>query len=142
QLYRSHEEREIGFRAVLRQDFPLLHIIEVNGNDDPKTNFACVSQLIARHPDLRGVYCVGGGQAAVARAIEKARLADKLVMIGHNYNDETRPFLLSGTIDAIIHQDMMRIAEAALECLVGRNSAQSVVSVPVEIITRENLMHR
>lgn len=142
QLYRSHEEREIGFRAVVRQEFPWLHIIEVNGNDDPEISFVCVSQLIARHPDLRGVYCVGGGQAAVARAIEKAHLARKLVMIGHNFNDETRPFLLSGTIDAIIHQDMTRIAEAALECLVGRDSVRSAPSIPVEIITRENLMHR
>ena len=75
QLYRSHEEREIGFRAVLRQELPALQIIEmVNGNDDPDINFACVSELIARHPDLLGVYCVGGGQAAVAAAIESAGL--------------------------------------------------------------------
>ena len=74
QLYRSHEEREIGFRTVLRQDFSALQIIEaVNGNDDPSLNFACVSDLIDRHPDLVGVYCVGGGQGAVAAAIEFRR---------------------------------------------------------------------
>ena len=143
QLYRSHEEREIGFRAVLRQDFPALQIIEmVNGNDDPDINFACVSELIAKHPDLLGVYCVGGGQGAVAAAIETAGLSQKLVMIGHNFNDETRPFLLSGTIDAIIHQDMTRIADAALACLVDVKRSPISGGIPIEIITRENLMHR
>jgi LacI family transcriptional regulator len=143
QLYRSHEEREIGFRAVLRQEFPALEIIEmVNGNDDPDINFACVSALIAKHPDLLGIYCVGGGQAAVASAIEAAGLAHKLVMIGHNFNDETKPFLLSGTIDAVIHQDMSRIADAALSCLTGLKSSASSAGIPVEIITRENVMHR
>ena len=44
-------------------------------------------------------------------------------MIGHNCNDETRPFLLSGTIDAVIHQDMTRIAKTALDCLLGREAA-------------------
>jgi LacI family transcriptional regulator len=143
QLYRSHEEREIGFRAVLRQEHPALQIIEmVNGNDDPDINFACVGELIAEHPDLLGVYCVGGGQAAVASAIERARLAHKLVMIGHNFNDETKPFLLSGTIDVIIHQDMTRIADAALNCLVGLKGPPSSAGIPIEIITRENVMHR
>lgn len=143
QLYRSHEEREIGFRTVLRQDYSALQIIEaVNGNDDPGLNFACVSDLIAKHPDLLGVYCVGGGQGAVAAAIESAGLAQRLVMIGHNFNDETKPYVLSGTIDAIIHQDMTRIAEAALSCLIGVKGSPVSAGIPIEIITRENLMHR
>jgi LacI family transcriptional regulator, galactose operon repressor len=143
QLYRSHEEREIGFRSVLRHDYPALQIIEaVNGNDDPGLTFACVSDLIARHPDLLGVYCVGGGQGAVAAAIETAGLAQKLIMIGHNFNDETKPFVLSGTIDAIIHQDMVRIADAVLSCLLGAKGSPVSAGIPIEIITRENLMHR
>jgi LacI family transcriptional regulator len=143
QLYRSHEEREIGFRTVVRQDFPALQIIEaVNGNDDPGLNFACVSDLIAKHPDLLGVYCVGGGQGAVAAAIESAGLAQKIVMIGHNFNEETKPYVLSGTIDAIIHQDMTRIADAALNCLIGVKGSPVSAGIPIEIITRENLMHR
>ena len=142
QLQRSHEEREIGFRAVLRQEHPALQIVEVNGNDDPDINFARVSELIARQPDLLGVYCVGGGQGAVAAAIETAGLSQKLVMIGHNFNDETRPFLLSGTIDAIIHQDMTRIADAALACLIDVKRSPASGGIPIEIITRENLMHR
>ena len=100
------------------------------------------SEVIARHPDLLGVYCVGGGQKGVAAALEAAGVAQSIVMIGHNFNDETKPFLLSGTIDAVIHQDMSRIANAAMDCLLGRKSLPANAGIPVEIITRENLMYR
>ena len=142
-LYRSHEEREIGFRAVLRHEHPELQILEmVNGNDDADLNFARFGEVIAGHPDLLGVYCVGGGQKGVAAALEAAGVAQSIVMIGHNFNEETKPFLLSGTIDAVIHQDMTRIAGAAMDCLIGRKPLPANVGIPVEIITRENLMYR
>ena len=78
----------------------------------------------------------------MAAAIESAGLSQKIVMIGHNFNDETKPYLLSGTIDAIIHQDMTRIADAALNCLIGVKRSPVSGGIPIEIITRENLMHR
>ena len=143
QLYRSHEEREIGFRAVLRHEYPELRILEmVNGNDDADANFARFSEVIAKHPDLLGVYCVGGGQKGVAAALEAAGVAQSIVMIGHNFNEETKPFLLSGTIDAVIHQDMTSIANAAMDCLLGHKPLPPNAGIPVEIITRENLMYR
>ncbi len=140
QLYRSHEEREIGFRAVLRHDHPALQILDmVNGHDDADLNFARMTEVIAEHPDLLGVYCVGGGQKGVAAALEASGRAHSIVMIGHNFNDETRPFLLSGTMDAVIHQDMTRIAESALDCLMGRSPPSRSTAVAIEIVTRENL---
>jgi LacI family transcriptional regulator len=143
QLYRSHEERETGFRAVLRHEHPELEIFEVvDGNDDAEINFARFSEVIERHPDLLGVYCVGGGQKGVAAALEAAGVAQSIVMIGHNFNDETKPFLLSGTIDAVIHQDMTRIANAAIDCLLAQKPLPPGAGIPVEIVTRENLMYR
>jgi len=143
QLYRSHEERETGFRAVLRHERPDLQIFEmVDGNDDADITFERFVEVIKKHPDLVGVYCVGGGQRGVAAALEAAGAAQSIVMIGHNFNDETKPFLLSGTIDAIIHQDMARIAATAVDCLMKQKVLPASAGIPVEIVTRENLMHR
>jgi len=101
QLYRSHEERETGFRSVLRSERTDLQCLEViTGNDNPAVTRARVAETIARHPDLVGLYCVGGGIVGAAEAIEQAGLAPGLVMIGHNCNAETRPHVLSGTIHA------------------------------------------
>jgi LacI family transcriptional regulator len=143
QLYRSHEERETGFRAVLRHEHPELQILEmINGNDNAEQNFERVGEVIAETPDLLGVYSVGGGQKGVAAALEAAGVERSIVMIGHNFNDETKPFLLSGTIDALIHQDMTRIAQAALDCLLAGKPTPASAGIPVEIITRENMMYR
>jgi LacI family transcriptional regulator len=143
QLYRSHEERETGFRSVLRAeraDLPCLEVI--TGNDNPAVTRARVTEAIARHPDLVGLYCIGGGVVGAAEAIEQAGLAPGLVMIGHNCNAETKPHLLSGTIHALIHQDIGRIAETAMRCLATRTPPAAHTGIPVEIITRENAVHR
>ena len=143
QLYRSHEERESGFRSVLRSERPELQSVElITGNDNPEMTHARVRDALATHKDLIGIYCVGGGVAGAADAIEQAGLAPQIVLIGHNYNPETKPYLLSGTIHALVHQDMGRIAADALACLSARKSAPAAARIPVEIITRENLMYR
>lgn len=142
QLYRSHEERESGFRSVLRAERPDLQCLDViTGNDDPSIARLRTEDAISAHGDLAGVYCVGGGITGVAEAIEQAGLAHQLVMIGHNFNSDSRPYLLSGTIDALIHQDTKRIAIGALNALLAPPAA-AVTLVPIEIITRENAHNR
>ena len=141
QLYRSHEERESGFRSVLRTERPDLQSVElITGNDNPEMTRERVREALATQRDLVGIYCVGGGVAAAADAIEHASLAPQVVLIGHNYNPETRPYLLSGTIHALVHQDMERIAADALACLSAHKPAAA--RIPIEIITRENTMYR
>lgn len=142
QLYRSHEERESGFRSIVRAERPDLQSVElITGNDNPDVTRARVSEALAVHKDIVGVYCVGGAVAGAADAIEQAGLAPQLVLIGHNYNPETKPYLLSGTIHALVHTDMGRIAADALACLAVRK-ATAVARIPIEIITRENTMYR
>lgn len=140
ELYRSHEERESGFRGILRGERPDLQCLEViTGNDDPVVAKARTKETIARHKNLVGVYCVGGGITGVAAAIEEAGRGRKLVMIGHNCNAETKPYLLSGTIDAVIHQDIEAIGTHAVACLIERRQPAAYSGIPVEIVTRENI---
>lgn len=143
QLYRNHEEREAGFRAFLRHHHPELQIIEMlDGNDDAELNRQRMREAIVANPELSGVYCVGGGQKGVALALEEAGVQRRIVMIGHNFNEETRPFLLSGTIDVILHQDMAKIARIGLDCLLKRVAPPVGAVIPVEIVTRENMAGR
>lgn len=143
QLYRSHEERESGFRSVLRSERPDLQSVEfITGNDNPEVTRARVREALTTQPDIVGIYCVGGGVAGAADAIEEAGLAPRIVLIGHNYNPETKPYLLSGTIHALVHQDMGRIAADALACLSAGKPSAIAARIPIEIITRENTMDR
>lgn len=143
QLYRSHEERESGFRSVVRSERGDLECLEVvTGNDDLAITRERVEKVIAQYPDLVGIYCVGGGVAGAAQAIDNAGLGQSLVMIGHNCNAQTRPYLLSGTIDAVIHQDIRLIAQHVLRCLSAGKPVPSNPAIPIEIIMRENMLHR
>lgn len=143
QLYRSHEERESGFRSVVRSERNDLECLEVvTGNDDFTITRERVEKVIAQHPDLVGIYCVGGGVVGAAQAIDNAGLGASLVMIGHNCNAQTRPYLVSGTIDAVVHQDIKLIAQHVIKCLSSEKAVPSTALVPIEIIMRENMLHR
>ncbi|HWK44475.1 MAG TPA: LacI family DNA-binding transcriptional regulator [Stellaceae bacterium] len=143
QLYRSHEERDAGFRSYLRNERPELECLEViTGVDKHKVTRARLGEIIAGHTDIVGIYCVGAGVAGAADAVRDAGLERPIAMIAHNFNADTRPYLLSGTIHAVIHQNMTRIATLALDCLRTRQALPGHVGIPIEIVTRENMMYR
>lgn len=137
ELYRSHEERESGFRNLVRAERPDLRCLDVvTGGDDAAITRAAVAELLQREPELAGIYAVGGGVTGVIEAVRAAGRAKPPVLIAHNYNAETKHALLDGTIDALIHQDIGRIAALATEALVQRRPPEG--GVAIEIITREN----
>ena len=52
--------------------------------------------------------------------------------------------MLTGRIAGVsgMFATMVRIADAALSCLLGAKGSPVSAGIPIEIITRENLMHR
>ena len=51
ELYRSHELREIGFRSIIRNDYPQIKILDlVSGGDDNHGNYLQVSQFYLTIP--------------------------------------------------------------------------------------------
>ena len=143
QLYRVHEDREIGFRASLRGQFRHLDVVETcNGQDDSEGNYREIARLIEDRPDLVGIYNVGGGDEGIVRALREAGATGEILFIGHNLTPATRKHLLDGSMDALLHQDMRRVARQAVEALVARLERRTFRTdvLPVEIITRENIL--
>ncbi len=141
QLYRSHEERESGFRSVLRADRPDLQCLEViTGNYTPAQARRLTADAIASHSNLVGIYCIGGGISGVAEAVETSGRPTKPVLIGHNCNADTQPYLHSGAIAALIHQNVERLAADVLAALLDRGATTQHTAIRTEIITRENLV--
>ena len=55
--YRGHEEREMGFRAVLGEDFPDLSVAAaVDINEDGEASYVESLKLLGEQPDLLGIY--------------------------------------------------------------------------------------
>lgn len=141
-LYRSHEEREIGFRSVIRDEFPDLNLLGGSqGDDDPHKNYKMAKRLLAENRDLRGIYNVGGGNRGIEKALLESGREREITYVAFNLTPLTRQGLLSGVIDAVVHQDMARAARIAIDALVDNfvGKPVSFPNVPVDIIMRENL---
>jgi len=141
-LYRSHEEREFGFRSLLRMDFPDINLLDVTGTqDNAEEAFESLSKLLAEEPKLAGVYCVGGGIVGAVRALGQESGPRTRAIIGHNLTTKTRDFLLQRRMDVVIHQDMSVIADRALDYLLSGVEKQRSLTgeVSIQIITRENV---
>ena len=143
ELYRIHTDREMGFRTVLRNDFRHLNVIEtVCGHDDSANNYKIVCDVLERYPDLVGIYNVGGGNSGIAQALEEKQLANEIMFIGHNLTHKTSGFLLDGSMDVVVHQNLLRVAEMAMRALIAKleNKQYNMELIPVEVITRENIV--
>ncbi len=141
-FYRSHEEREIGFRSVLRDEFPDLTLLDaVEGMDDPARIYPQACKMLAEHPDLTGIYNIGGGNRGIEKALIESGRKDEVAYIAYNLTPLTRQALLTGVMDAVIHQDMSRAAAMALDAIVNHSVRRPVTieRVPVEVILRENI---
>ena len=141
-LYRSHEERESGVRTLLRQDFPDIAVLDViTMGDNPSAFYGRALDLLERHPDLTSICNVGAGHRGIEKAlIEKGRAMD-MAYVAFNLTPLTRNALLNGTVDAVVHQDMVRISDMAMRAIGNFHTGLPIVPerAPSEIIMRENV---
>ena len=141
QLYRSHELREIGFRSVLRAEFPELDVLDlVSGGDDSGGNYRQVDQMLRECPDIVGIYSVGAGNDGVVEAIKEHGRSQDIILFGHNLTATTRRYLMDGSMKAVIHQDLKRTAQLTIQTLLAQHNGEPFKEsrVPVELIMREN----
>lgn len=118
--YRGHEEREMGFRSVLNEEFPNLTVSSaVEINDEPDAGYTETMKALHDEPELLGIYCVGAGHSGVAKAIREARPNRKPVFICHDLTKDTRGHLVDDLADVVIDQNARLIAEQSVIRLLG-----------------------
>jgi LacI family transcriptional regulator len=141
--YRGHEEREMGFRHILADEFPNLRTIQLREvRDDLERSYREAKTLLAAHPGLRGIYNIGAGNRGIAKALEEAGRSREVVFIGHELTEHTRRFLLAGTMDAVIDQNPRVEAREAIDRLLrAARGEPDLDPAPIRIhaIFRENL---
>ena len=116
--YRGHQEREMGFRHVIAEEFPTIEIVELREmRDDRERAYAEAAALLDRHDDLAGIYNIGAGNVGVSRALRERGKEGSIVFIGHELTEETKRLLLDGTMDAVIDQNPRVEAREALNIL-------------------------
>ncbi|MGE7469004.1 LacI family DNA-binding transcriptional regulator [Bosea sp. NPDC003192] len=141
--YRAHEEREMGFLHLFEELYPDIEVVGLReGHDDEAKNYRQTKTLLGQHPDLAGIYNIGGGPEGIARALKEAGRQD-IVFVGHGLTPETRGLLVDGTMDAVITQQplatLMSCVAIFANLRAGRPAAEGTARPGIEIVLRENL---
>jgi LacI family transcriptional regulator len=113
--YRCHEDREIGFRSIMRQQFESVEVLEViKGDDSDEATYEAARKLLPANPNILGVYNVAGGNRGLAQALAELRNPYRPVYITHEMNRVTEPLLRTQQIDYLLVQDLDEIVRRAL----------------------------
>lgn len=140
--YRGHEEREMGFRAILAEDFPEARLVAQRESlDDRDRAHAEMLAVLDAHPDLAAIYNAGAGNEGIARALTERGLVGRVVLIGHEATEDNKRLLLDGVLDAVIDQNPRVEAREALNALgkAARGEPYALVPPRLAIVFRENL---
>ncbi|MGY4232457.1 LacI family transcriptional regulator [Bradyrhizobium sp. USDA 4449] len=141
---RDHAERIFGFNQVMATEFSHLEILPLlEGRDEDDRSEQLISRLLAKHPDIVGLYNVGAGTQGVAKALTEAGREKQIVFIAHDLTAMTRKLLLQGTLDVAISQNPGHEARAAVRVLLSLARQEPILSeqenIRIDILMRDNL---
>ena len=141
---RDHAERLAGFVQALGEVAPHLDVAATReGRDNRERTQEATEDLLDAHPGLVGLYVIGAGKRGAVAALEAARRAGDIVFVGHELTPDTRRFLLSGTMAAVVNQDAGHEARSAARILLAHcedraiNAAQE--RIRIDVFVKDNL---
>ncbi|VTY34760.1 HTH-type transcriptional regulator MalR [Xylophilus ampelinus] len=142
--YSAHEEREAGFLSVIDEMFERLEVVGLReGQDDAGKNYRQTRALLEQHPQLAGIYNIGGASDGVARALKEAGRDHQVVFIGHGLTPDTRALLIDGSLDAVITQSPQTAMLSCVRIFANlrdrRDPLSGVEATRSQVIFRENL---
>jgi LacI family transcriptional regulator len=138
----GHEEREMGFRSVLRERFPRCTIVaSLESGEDQERAGELVYAALRNNPGVRGLYNVSAGNLSIAKAIRSLGLEHRIVIITHEITPERRQLLREGILDAVIDQNPRLEAQRAVEVL-GRHFKRTEAEFQLEEYTPFNIFIR
>ncbi len=94
--WHGHELRETGFRSYFREYAPQFTVLDTLVNlETRQLTYEATLDLLNRHPDLRGIYCAGGGMEGAIAALREVRAAGEVTLIVNELTPESRAALIS-----------------------------------------------
>ncbi len=140
--FRGEEEREIGFRATLRDLAPHRPVVEVTDTDGLDTSMLrAVGAALETSPTLDAVYSIGGGNTATLAAFRAAGRTPS-VFVAHDLDGDNRALLRSRQVSAVLHHDLRADLRRACRLILQAQGALPGVplSVPsqIQVVTPYN----
>ncbi|MEI1252268.1 LacI family DNA-binding transcriptional regulator [Rhizobium aouanii] len=141
--FRGEEEREIGFRRVIRARYPDIGITEISeGHGTDVATGTLATAALAADPAINAVYSIGGGNRAVLAAFDMAERPVR-VFVAHDLDADNRALLAARRIGFVLHHDLKTDARSAFRAIMSRATALPRTVTPslssVEIVTPYNM---
>ena len=139
--FRCHEDREIGFRSCLRENFPSVSLADIaKGEDSPSLTYQAVRRLIGEERHIKAIYNVAGGNDGLARAVQEAQLTGKITIVTHDVNFVTVPLVKDGIFNFLISQNPKELFEGIMaRATSGKSTLREATLVDFGVYTRFNL---
>lgn len=140
--FNCQESCEISFRSYLREQDSSRRVLEpLKTHESIDGGYHATRQLLEEHADLALIYAPCGGIEGVIHALRQ-QPQRKVALICHGPVKEGELALIDGTITVMIRheiEDMARQLVRTVQQLVEPGTHFAQVTLPFEIITRENL---
>ena len=129
------DERAAGFTEAIKA-FPTLKFLGVEYNQGTdKTAQEVVTALIAKEPDLSGIFVVGNvGSEGAAAALRAANVNDRVKVVQYDASPPQVDQLKQGILDALIAQDPYQEGVSAVD-----QAVNAVLGKPVEKVIKTGL---
>ncbi|MBY5406433.1 LacI family DNA-binding transcriptional regulator [Rhizobium leguminosarum] len=120
--YRAFQEREFGLRNYILEHEPEMEVCEgIYGIASNQVVERMFEELLARHPDLKALYFVGAGVAAVLGMVELLPLERRPLIVCHELTPVTRSALLSGSVAVVLDTPRRDLAREIVDQLLDRS---------------------
>jgi LacI family transcriptional regulator len=122
--WHGHELRETGFRSYFREFAPNFHVLDTLVNlETRQLTYEATLDLLGRHPDLRGIYCAGGGMEGAIAALREVRQPGEVKLVVNELTPESRAALVSRHITMVISTPLAKLCDDLIE--VAREAVQT-----------------
>jgi LacI family transcriptional regulator len=142
----GHEQREAGVRSFFEEKAPQFRVLApIITLDNGAITEEATLELLARHPDLRGIYVAGGGVEGVISALAATLERPPLCVILQEPTMESRQAMRKGLVTLVIDSQPRLIAKELIEVMVQLPRVKEIdpqrhrVLVPLQIVTPENI---
>ena len=106
QPFRCQQERELGFKKIIRYEFPKLNIRDgIQTTDTSEESYKHIKKYIKEYGPPSGIYNITGGNKGIAEAIKDCQ-CEKIPFVGHELNKNTKTLLDKDQIDYVISHDL------------------------------------
>lgn len=108
--WHGHELRETGFRSYFREYAPEFRVLDTLVNlETRQLTYEATADLLDRHPDLRGIYCAGGGMEGAIAAMQEFRKPGEVRLVVNELTPESRAALIARDLTMVIATPLPRL---------------------------------